>query len=152
MAPCRRSLISLQERLRTIAEALPEGASITLSSEALRSLLETDADESSTLAHDMTVEQVAMHLERAPQTVRRWIREGDLEAYSFRGREYRITAAALQDFIARQQTAPDRTPSTPPVHLANQLGAWRSVRSQRKSTPSADEQPQQPGAQRDGEI
>ena len=50
MASGRRSLMSLQERLRTIAEALPEGASITLSSEALRSLLETDADESSTLA------------------------------------------------------------------------------------------------------
>ncbi len=93
--------MNLQERLRTIAEALPEGASITLSSEALRSLLETAADESSTLAHDMTVEEVATHLERAPQTVRRWIREGELEAYSFRGREYRITAAALRDFIAR---------------------------------------------------
>ncbi len=138
--------MGLGERLRTLAEALPEGASITLSSEALRSLLERDADESSTLAHDMTVEEVANHLDRSRQTVRRWIREGDIEAYSFRGREYRITAAALHDFIARQQTAPDRTPSTPPVHLANQLGAWRSLRSNRKSTASADERPQQPGA------
>ncbi len=56
--------MGLGERLRTLAEALPEGASITLSSEALRSLLETDADESSTLAHDMTVEAVANHLDR----------------------------------------------------------------------------------------
>ena len=66
--------MGLGERLRTLAEALPEGASITLSSEALRSLLQTDADENSTLARDMTVEEVANHLDRSPQTVHRWIR------------------------------------------------------------------------------
>ncbi len=120
--------MGLGKRLRTLAEALPEGASITLSSEALPSLLETDTDESSTLAHDMTVEEVANHLDRSRQTVRRWIREGDIEAYSFRGREYRITAAALQDFIARQQTAAERPPQSPGAHVKKQLGAWRSVR------------------------
>ena len=120
--------MSLQERLRTLAEALPEGASITLSSEALRSLLERDADESSTLAHDMTVEEVANHLDRSPQTVRRWIREGELDAYSFRGREYRITAAALRNFIAREQTAAERAPQSPREPVTKQLGAWRSVR------------------------
>ena len=43
--------------------------------------------------------------DRSPQTVRRWIREGELDAYSLRGREYRITGAALQEFIARERTA-----------------------------------------------
>ncbi len=123
--------MGLGERLRTLAEALPEGASITLSSEALRSLLETAADESSTLAHDMTAEEVATHLERAPQTVRRWIREGELEAYSFKRREYRITAAALRDFIAREQTAAERAPETPRARVTKQLGAWRSLRGHR---------------------
>ncbi len=118
--------MGLGKRLRTLAEALPEGASITLSSEALRSLLETDADESSTLTHDMTVEEVATHVERTPQTVRRWIREGELDAYSFRGREYRITAAALRDFVAREQTAAERRPQSPGAHVTKQLGAWRS--------------------------
>ncbi len=123
--------MGLGERLRTLAEALPEGASITLSSEALRSLLETDADESSPLAHDMTVEEVANHLDRSPQTVRRWIREGELDAYSFRGREYRITAAALRNFIAREQTAVERPPQSPCAHVTKQLGAWRSARGDR---------------------
>ncbi len=123
--------MGLGERLRTLAEALPEGASITLSSEALRSLLGTDADESSTMAHDMTVEEVANHLDRSPQTVRRWIREGELDAYSFRGREYRITAAALRTFIAREQTASERPPQPPGTHVTKQLGAWRSVRGDR---------------------
>ncbi len=122
--------MSLQERLRTIAEALPDGASIALSSDALRRLLETEAGEKS-LPRDLTVEEGADLLHRSPQTVRRWIREGDLEAYSFRGREYRITAAALQDFIARQQTAPDRTPQSPGAHVTKQLGAWRSARGDR---------------------
>ncbi len=123
--------MGLGERLRTLAEALPEGASITLSSEALRSLLETDAEESSTLAHDMTVEEVANHLGRSPQTVRRWIREGELDAYSFRGREYRITAFALQEFIAGEQTASEQPAQSPGTHVMKQLGAWRSVRGDR---------------------
>ncbi len=122
--------MSLQERLRTIAEALPEGASISLSSEALRRLLETGTDEDG-CPHDMTVEEVANHLDRSPQTVRRWIREGELDAYSFRGREYRITAAALEDFIAREQTAAARAPQSPRTHVKKPLGAWRSVRGHR---------------------
>jgi len=123
--------MGLGEWLRTLAEALPEGASITLSSEALHSLLETDADESRTLAHDMTVEETANHLDRSPRTVGRWIREGELDAYSFRGREYRITAAALRNFIAREQTAAERPPQSPGAHVKKQLGAWRSVRGDR---------------------
>ncbi len=123
--------MGLGERLRTLAEALPEGASITLSSEALHSLLRTDADESSTLAHDMTVEEVANHLDRSPQTVRRWIREGELDAYSSRGREYRITATALRNFIAQEQTAAERPPQSTGAHVTKQLGAWRSVRGDR---------------------
>lgn len=130
MASSRSSLASLRERLRTIAEALPDGASITLGSEALRSLLEVDADESS-LPSDLTVEEVAALLGRSPQTVRRWIREGELDAYSFRGREYRISAAALQEFIAQERATADRASQSPPANIAEQLGAWRSVRGSR---------------------
>ncbi len=118
--------MTLQERLRTIAEALPDGASITLSSEVLYRLLETDADEG-TLPHDLTAEEVADLLDRSPQTVRRWIREGELDAFSFRGREYHITGAALQEFIAREQMAAERAPESPRVRVTKQLGAWRSV-------------------------
>ena len=119
--------MGLGERLRTLAEALPEGASITLSSDALRSLLETDADERS-LPHDVTVDEVADLLDRSPQTVRRWIRDGVLDAYTLRGREYRITAAALRNFRAREQTAAEQPPEPPGTHATKQLGAWRSVR------------------------
>ncbi len=70
--------MGLVEWLRTLAEALPEGASITFSSEALRSLA---ADGRRRGQHLGTlVEEVVNHLDRSPQTVRRWIREGELSS------------------------------------------------------------------------
>ncbi len=92
----------------------------------------------------MTVEEVANHLDGSLQTVRPWIREGELDAYSFRGREYRITAAALEKFIAREQTAAERALQSPRAHVAKAHGAWRSVRGHRQLDPSTHEQPRRP--------
>ncbi len=52
---------------------------------------------------DLTVEQVAEKLGRAPSTVRDWIRAGRLRAYKMMGREYRITPAALEEFIESER-------------------------------------------------
>ena len=43
-------------------------------------------------------EAVAKFFGRSPSTIRTWIRAGRLEAYRFRGSEYRITHAALEEF------------------------------------------------------
>ncbi len=45
-----------------------------------------------------TVEDVATFFDRSPVTIRTWIREERLFAYHFRGNEYRITNAALEEF------------------------------------------------------
>ena len=75
---------------------------------------------------DLTVEQVGEKLGRRPGTVRDWIRAGKLRAYMF-GKEYRVTPAALEDFIqAQREGKPDRT-AKQPAKVAD-LSRWRQVR------------------------
>ena len=45
-----------------------------------------------------TVQQVAKELQLDPETIRRKIREGKLDAYSI-GRHYRISEEQLQNFL-----------------------------------------------------
>ena len=51
----------------------------------------------------LTVAQVAEQLQVHPETVRVWIRTGELEAMDIGG-EYRISRADLNDFIQRRKT------------------------------------------------
>ena len=51
----------------------------------------------------LTVEEVAAELRIHPETVRAWIRTGELDALDI-GREYRIYRADLNDFIQRHKT------------------------------------------------
>src|SRR6266581_749162 len=48
----------------------------------------------------LTVEEVAEELRVHPETVRQWIREGELDAFDT-GRGYRISRADLDDFMQR---------------------------------------------------
>jgi excisionase family DNA binding protein len=52
----------------------------------------------------LTVEEVAAELRVHPETVRNWIRTGELDALDI-GREYRIYRADLNDFIQRRKTS-----------------------------------------------
>jgi excisionase family DNA binding protein len=52
----------------------------------------------------LTVEEVAAELRVHPETVRTWIRTGELDALDI-GREYRIYRADLDDFIQRRKTS-----------------------------------------------
>jgi excisionase family DNA binding protein len=52
---------------------------------------------------DLTVQQVADLFGKSPQTVRRWIKDRRLSAYTFSGREYRITRRALEEFQSRER-------------------------------------------------
>ncbi len=51
----------------------------------------------------LSVEEVAKELEVNPETVRVWIRSGELVALSI-GKGYRISRADLDDFIKRRRT------------------------------------------------
>jgi excisionase family DNA binding protein len=51
----------------------------------------------------LSVEEIANELGVNPETVRVWIRSGELLAYSI-GKGYRISRADLEDFIMRRRT------------------------------------------------
>lgn len=52
----------------------------------------------------LTVEEVAEELRVHPETVRQWIRGGELDAFDT-GRGYRISRADLDDFVQRRKTS-----------------------------------------------
>lgn len=58
----------------------------------------------------LTVAQVADQLQVHPETVRVWIRSGELEAMDIGG-EYRISRADLNDFIQRRKTGKKNKPN-----------------------------------------
>ena len=51
----------------------------------------------------LTVEEVSEELRVHPETVRQWIREGELDAFDT-GRGYRISRKDLDDFIQKRKT------------------------------------------------
>ena len=87
--------MKLSDRLTRMIDGMPDGASITLPVEVVKGWL---TENGSGLDHDLTVEEVAKFFGRTPATIRAWIRAGRLEAYLFRGNEYRITHTALEGF------------------------------------------------------
>lgn len=81
-------------------DGMPGEASISLPVKYVRAWLATPGND---LDLDMTVADVAEFFGRSPVTVRAWIRSGRLRAYQFRGREYRVTSAALEAFVTRER-------------------------------------------------
>ena len=63
----------------------------------MSSLREWLSERGGGLDHDLTVAEVGEFFNRTPATIRAWIRAGRLEAYLFRGNEYRITHAAVEE-------------------------------------------------------
>jgi excisionase family DNA binding protein len=90
---------TLRDRLRRIVEALPNGAAVTLPRDELARWI--DAGDPEPLA-DLTVQEIAEIVGRRPSTVRGWCAAGELRAYRFRGREWRIPATALREFQDRE--------------------------------------------------
>jgi excisionase family DNA binding protein len=76
----------------------------------------------------MTVKEVAEYLHRSPQTIRRMIPAGELDAYTFRNREYRITPASLAEFMERGRDGEDDVPIATPTSRGSNPGSWRKVR------------------------
>ena len=119
----------LEERLRALVDALPEGASVTLPARVLEEWLSGEPAHGKDAAADLTVAQVAALLGRSPQAVRNWIRTGDLKAYTFRNREYRVTRIALESFLDRQRSAGDNRRVGPKNTPTAPLGTWRGIRA-----------------------
>jgi excisionase family DNA binding protein len=118
--------MDLLARLRTLADTLPQGASLTVTVETLREwLVDTERPD----LGDLTVADVAKAVHRKPNTVRKWIQRGEIEAYRFNRRDYRITPAALTAYLDRQRHPTDPTcRSLPGRESRARLGAWRQMR------------------------
>lgn len=90
----------IAERIKLMIDGMPEGGSVVLAVDTLRTWLD---DSKPGFEADLTVDEVAQFFNRSPITVRAWIRSGELRAYRFKGREYRITHSALEEYQARQR-------------------------------------------------
>ncbi|MDE3003385.1 MAG: helix-turn-helix domain-containing protein [Gemmatimonadota bacterium] len=95
-----QSPATLDSRLRRLIDGVPDGGMVSLPVERVREWL---AEPSAEVERDLMVAEVASFFSRSPVTIRTWIRDGRLRAYRFRGREYRITAAALEAFIRAER-------------------------------------------------
>lgn len=123
----------LRAALRLVVEAHPAGSTVGVLREHLIELLEgsTSPGVSEPLpATDYTVAQVASRFHRDASTIRLWIRQGVFAgAYLFRQREWRIPAAAVLDYEARERVAGGREKRAPQVRgtirKPTSLSAWR---------------------------
>ncbi len=115
--------MTLADRLRQLAEALPPGGSLTLTRVGLLELAGeggSQPDQEVTPV-DFTVAELAARFHRSGSTVRDWCEHGRFEgAYKLNGRDWRVPQAAVDAFLAAQ-----RRDEGPVAHL----GAWRAVRS-----------------------
>jgi len=119
--------VTLQDRIRALVEALPSANSaVTLTRADLKELLQ--ATESGTPSRrnrgDLTVEDVAEEVGRAPSTVRGWLIAGALRGYKLNGRDWRVPRSALREYL-RSQGAERPEPSQGDDV---DIGEWRRVR------------------------
>lgn len=116
--------MDVRDRLRSLADALPENGSVTFTRVDLIQMSEAAENHPENDLHgDYTVAQIAEIFDRSPQTVRDWIGSDQLRAYRFNDREYRITASALREFQEGQR---DGTSHADRGEVAD-LGAWRDI-------------------------
>ena len=94
--------MTLHERLRQLALALPsDDASVTITRAALLALVEEDGAPEAPV-RDLTVEEVAEETGRAASTVRGWLLAGVLRGYKLNGRDWRIPHPALREYVSNQ--------------------------------------------------
>ena len=120
--------MTLRDRLRRIVDPLPDGAAVSLPVDVLRDWLDAEEGDfpeqtsSEPQGFDLTVQDAADLLGRAPSTVRGWCSSGVLPgAYRLRGREWRIPRSSLDSL------RPDRDHRPTLNRREPDLGAWRKV-------------------------
>ena len=117
--------MTLQDRLRQLASALPsDDAAVSFTRADLLALLEQDGTPA-TPTRDLTVEEVAAETSRAPSTIRGWLISGALRgSYKLNGRDWRIRRSALREYLDGQAETNDPPSEAGEVDIA----AWRKVR------------------------
>ena len=120
--------MTLADRLRQLAAALPSDASsVTLTRADLRAMLEgTPDDVQPAVTRDMSVEQVALEVQRSPSTIRRWLIAGELRGYKLQGRDWRVPRPALREYLTRQARPDDDSPDQ---DSEGNISAWRNLRT-----------------------
>jgi excisionase family DNA binding protein len=123
--------MGIRDEIKRMVEHTPAGSLVPI--DHFKRLL--DAEEGDAAApsgsppqRDYTVKEVAKMEGRKPPTVRAWIRRGELEAYLYRGKEQRITPAALEAFRERQRSGKGRPQLGTGSIPKDDLGSWRTVR------------------------
>jgi excisionase family DNA binding protein len=113
--------VTLEERLRQLASALPSDQSaVSLTRVDLLALLEEDRAPAAPM-RDLTVEDVAEETGRAPSTVRGWLLAGALRGYKISGRDWRVPSSALRDYLTGQTET-----GRPPTDSGDvDITAWR---------------------------
>ena len=98
--------MTLKERLRQLASALPSGdCAVTITRADLVMLLDDDTREAGVgSTQDLTVKVVAKETGRAPSTVRDWLISGALCGYKLNGRDWRVPRAVLREYLEAQAT------------------------------------------------
>lgn len=116
--------MTLSDRIRQLMAALPSDRSaVTLTRADLASMMEAAGSDAPTATtRDLTVEEVAKEVRRAPSTVRGWLIAGELQGYKLNRRDWRIPRAALRAYLKEQtQQGASDDPNTVEVNI----GAWR---------------------------
>jgi excisionase family DNA binding protein len=127
--------MTLADRLRTIAEALPPAGSVTLTRTDLVDLLAADGAAEATgsprtaeqPAVDLDVPQLADLFGRGASTVRTWIAAGRFpNAYRLHGREWRVSRSDVEAMQAAGREAHHtRTRRPTRTDAPADLSAWR---------------------------
>ena len=110
--------------LQRWAENAPLGTLIP--ADSLAAMLSGVEDGDDRLA-DLTVEETAQQLNRAPSTVRGWLIAGELRGYKLNHREWRVSRASVREYLANQRNGSGRSPSRSNGKAAD-LSAWREAR------------------------
>lgn len=121
--------MTVSDRLRQLVAALPAGASVTLPVAELRAWLDEEgpgaAQGRGETREDLTIEETAERVRRAPSTVRGWLTSGLIpEAYKLRGRDWRIPPGALTRFLEREAEG-KAGPTLRPRRGKPDLGEWK---------------------------
>lgn len=115
-------------RLLALADALPEGAGVTLDATGLRRLAGVEQQEETrgaALLVDLTTEDVGAQLGRSPSTIRAWCASGRIPgAYRLHAREWRVPPASLRRYLDAQADGAPKTEGPPPSRTVD-LGGWR---------------------------
>lgn len=109
------------DRLRQLVETGDPNGTVTL--RWLGQIIEQpDEGKTEQPKRDLTVEEVAEMVGRAPSTVRGWLSSGALRGFKINGRDWRVAPSALEDWRAGQMRR-DEPESGEDIDL----GAWRKA-------------------------